>query len=66
MITNKAVFLSNCCDAEVYYISPSLGENGKYFCRSCGSIVDLNRLHTVVVTTHVKIANGIYRPVNNM
>lgn len=40
MKTNKKTVVSKCCNSKVYFIPPSLGEPGMYFCSSCSKFCE--------------------------
>ncbi len=60
----EARFYSECCNAKAPYCPPCFGDEGFHACESCNTHCDVYWKETLLVT-HIKVSQGIYRPVEN-
>ncbi len=60
MEITKRTPVSDCCESDVHFIPPSLGDPGFYFCTRCNKEC---KTKIITVQTHEKISDGIYRPI---
>jgi len=60
METSKFINVSDCCEELVDFFPASLGESGFYFCEKCKTQCTV---HEKEIVTHIKIEDGVYRPV---
>ncbi len=56
MKTTKNISISNCCEYKTFFCSPSLGEQGFYFCNKCNTECKTKQ---ITIQTHIEKSNGI-------
>jgi len=57
MKTTKNISISNCCEYKTFFCSPSLGEQGFYFCNKCNTECKTKQ---ITIQTHIEKSKGIY------
>jgi hypothetical protein len=66
MKTTETQQLTNCCNAPYHFISPCLGEPGRYFCLKCQTEIDFKDTHSIEVPLYEQVSKGIYRKINTL
>jgi hypothetical protein len=60
-VDNKRLVVSDCCESNVYFVPPSMGDTGFHFCANCSRECKTKLLE---VNTHKETQKDVSKPIN--